>query len=213
MITNKKEFLTGSAEYTSLKILYDSVKNKYCEADPITSNWENSKQMMADGKIAVMCLGSWAVGQVKALSKTPDNIKFMPTPARKDGKALIQIGHDYGMSVSKYSKNKELAKEFVKFFVEQYPKDSNMISALTSAELPSFIKDVQNADLKESTTMTAEQATAFDAIQKESLINLYDNTWIKTIIEMGLGTNKTSFDDYMAQLNKKWVKGIAKASK
>ncbi len=213
MLTNKKEFLSGSTEYTSLKILYDSVKNKYCETDPITSNWENSKQMMADGKIAVMCLGTWAVGQIKALSKSPDDIKFMPTPARKDGKVLVQIGKDYGVAVNKYSKNKDLAKEVCKFFVEQYPKDSNMISSLTSAELPSFLKDVPNMELKESAPMTAAQATALDTIQKESIINLYDNTWIKTIIEMGLGTNKMSFDDYMAQLNKKWVKGIEKASK
>ena len=213
MITNKSEFLSGSAEYTSLKILYDSVKNKYCEVDPITSNWENSKQMMADGKIAVMCLGSWAVGQIKALSKTPDDIKFMPAPARKDGKALDQIGADYGVAVNKHGKNIPLAKEVVKFFVEQYPTDSNMISSLTNAELPAFIKGVQNIDLQENTEMTEAQATALDTIQKESLINLYDNTWIKTVIEMGLGTNKTSFDDYMGQLNKKWVKGIEKASK
>ncbi len=213
MITNKSEFLPGSQEYTSLKILYDAVKNKYCEADPITSNWENSKQMIADGQIGVMCLGSWAIGQFKAVSKTPDDIKFMPAPARKDGKAFVRIGHDYGMAVSKYSKNKDLAKEVVKFFVSEYPKDSNMFSALVGAELPSFMKDVQNIDLKEETTMTTDQSKAFDTIQKESLVNLYDNSWIKTVIEIGLGTNKKSFDDYMKDLNQKWVKGIDKASK
>jgi ABC-type glycerol-3-phosphate transport system substrate-binding protein len=213
MLTNKKEFLPGSAEYASLKILYDAVKNKYCEPDPITSNWENSKQMIADGKIGVMCLGSWAVGQFKAFSKTPDDIKFMPAPARKDGKALIQIGHDYGLAVSKYSKNKEIAKEFIKFFVETYPNDSNMLSALKNAELPDFLKDVQNAELKEAVTMSADQAKACDTIQKESLLNLYDNTWVKTVVEIGLGTKSQSFDDYMTELNKKWVKGIEKASK
>lgn len=212
MITNKNEFLPGSMTYTSLKILYDAVKDKYCEADPITSNWENSKQMIADGKIGVMCLGSWAVGQFKALSKTPEDIKFMPVPARKDGKALVQIGHDLALAVSKYSKNKELAKEFIKFFVEQYPKDSNMISPMKNAELPAFLKDVQNMEMKESITMTTEQSKAFDTIQKESLINLYDSTWIKKVVETGLGTQSKSFDDFMKELNKNWVKGIEKAS-
>lgn len=213
MLTNKKEFLSGSAEYTSLKILYDAVKNKYCEKDPITSNWENSKQLIADGKVGVMCLGSWAVGQCRDKSKTPDDIKFMPTPARKDGKAMVQVGEDFGVAVSKYSKNKELAKEFVKFFVKEYPNDSNMVSSLTSAALPSFLKEIPNVQISEATPMTTAQAKALDTIQKESVVNLFDNTWIKTVIEMGLGTNKTSFDDYMKQLNTKWSQGIDKVSK
>jgi ABC-type glycerol-3-phosphate transport system substrate-binding protein len=194
------------------RTVYDAVKNKYCEPDPITSNWENSKQMIADGKIGVMCLGSWAVGQFKALSKTPEDIKFMPVPARKDGKALVQIGHDLALAVSKYSKNKELAKEFIKFFIGEYPKDSNMISPMKNAELPAFLKDVQNMEMKESITMTTEQSKAFDTIQKESLINLYDSTWIKKVVETGLGTQSKSFDDFMKELNKNWVKGIEKAS-
>jgi ABC-type glycerol-3-phosphate transport system substrate-binding protein len=51
MIYNKSEFATGSATYTSLKMLYDAVKGGYVEKDPTTSDWEKSKQMMADGQI------------------------------------------------------------------------------------------------------------------------------------------------------------------
>ncbi len=213
MLTNKSEYLPGSASYNSLKLLYDAVKNKYVEKDPITSNWEQSKQDMADGKIGVMCLGTWAVGQIKAKSKTPDDIKFMPAPARKDGKVIMQIGPDYGMAVNKHSKNIALSKEFIKFFVKQYPKDSEMISSLVGADLPAYLKDVQNLTLSEVVPLTTAQATAQGTIFKESTININDNAWIKTVVEIGLGTNKTSFDDYMKSVNTKWVKGIDKASK
>jgi len=213
MLTNKSEYLPGSASYASLKLLYDAVKNKYVEKDPITSNWEQSKQDMADGKIGVMCLGTWAVGQIKAKSKTPDDIKFMPAPARKDGKVIMQLGPDYGLAVNKHSKNIALGKEFVKFFVKQYPNDSQMISSLVGAELPAYLKDVQNLTLSEVIPGTTAQSKAQDTIFKESTININDNGWIKTVIESGLGTNKTSFDDYMKAVNAKWVKGIDKASK
>lgn len=208
MIYNKNEFTEGSATYTSLKILYDIVANGYCEEDPITCDWEYSKQAMADGKIGVMCLGTWAVGQIQDLSDNPENIKFMPVPVRHDGKALVQIGSDYGMGVSKHSKNIELAKEFVKFFVREYPNDSNMISSIVGSELPDYLSGTDNIELVEPVMGTTKQAEDMDKVQKEALINIYDGTWVQTIIEIGLSNSDLTFDDYMKQLNDNWSKGI-----
>lgn len=208
MIYNKNEFAQGSPTYTSLKLLYDAVKGGYVEADPTTSDWEMSKQMMADGKIGFMSLGSWAVGQIKALSKTPDNIKFMPAPFRKDGKAFISVGADYGMGVNKNSKNIELAKTFVKWFVARYPQDSAMISSLKDAKLPDFLggAGIELVQAKQGTTKNTQD---LDTVQKQSLISLSDGKWVKTVIEIGLGNNKQTFEQYMADLNSKWAKGVA----
>lgn len=208
MIYNKNEFLPGSVSYTSLKLLYDAVENKCVEEDPITSDWEYSKQAMADGKIGVMCLGSWAIEQIRAKSQTPENIKFMAVPMTNDGKQTIQVAADYRMGVNKNSKNKELGKEFVKFFVERYPKDSAMLSSLKGTELPDFLHVDENTQLVEVQTQTTQQAKDFDAVQKESLINLSDPTWIKTIVEIGLGNGTQTFDEYMKTVNENWVKGI-----
>ena len=208
MIYNKNEFLPGSVSYTSLKLLYDAVENKCVEEDPMTSDWEYSKQAMADGKIGVMCLGSWAIDQIRVKSQTPENIKFMAVPNMNDGKQTIQVAADYRMGVNKNSANKELAKEFVKFFVERYPKDSDMLSSLKGTELPDFLHVDENTQLVEVQTQTTQQAKDFDAVQKESLISLSDPTWIKTIVEIGLGNSNQSFDDYMKLVNENWVKGI-----
>lgn len=208
MFYDKNEFLPGSVTYTSLKLLYDAVANQCVEQDPMTSDWEYSKQAMADGKIGVMCLGSWAIGQIKAKSQNPDNIKFMAAPSTVNGKQNIQVAADYRMGVNKNSENKEVAKDFVKFFVERYPQDSNMLSSLKGTELPDFLKTGGNVELIQQKAGTTEQAKDFDAVQKESLINLSDPTWIKTVIEIGLGNGKQSFDDYMKSLNESWVKGI-----
>jgi raffinose/stachyose/melibiose transport system substrate-binding protein len=212
-IYNKHEFEKGSATYTSLKMLNDAVANKYVEQDPMTSDWELSKQALADGKIGVMCLGSWAVGQVKALSKAPDNIKFMGAPAVHNGKQYVQIASDFAMAVNVHSKNKDVAKEFVKYFVEKYPADSNMVSSIVGAKLPDYLSGSKDIELVQAKMGTTQGAADQDKVQKESLININDGKWVKTIIEIGLGNGKQSFDEYMASLNKSWTTGIESIGK
>ena len=208
LIYNKNEFLPGSATYDSLKLLYEPVAQKLVEDDPMTTDWEKSKQDMADGKIGVMCLGSWAVGQIKDKSKTPENIKFMAVPAVHNGKQTIQISSDYLMGINKNCKNIDLAKEFVKFFVETYPKDSNMICSIKGTKYPDFLKVDDSTELVQATPGTDQSTKDMDAVQKESLINLTDPNWVKPIVEIGLGNGTQTFDEYMKSLNESWVKGI-----
>lgn len=213
MVYSKEAFAPGSPTYTSLKILYDSVANKYVEKDPMTSDWEKSKQDLADGKIGIMSLGSWAVGQIKAKSKTPENIKFMGAPALHDGKQYVQIASDYMMGVNIHSKNKDIAKDFVKYFVEKYPNDSEMISSIVGAKLPDYLSGASNLELVQAKMGTTQSTIDLDKVQKESLINLNDSKWVKTIIEIGLGNGKQTFEEYMASLNKSWASGVDSISK
>lgn len=213
MIYNKKEFQQGSPTYTLLKMLNDAVVNKYVEKDPMTSDWEYSKQAMADGKIGVMCLGSWAVGQIQAMSKNPENIKFMGAPAVNNGKQYIQIGSDFMMGVNVHSKNKDLAKEFVKYFVEKYPNDSNMISSIVGAKLPAYLSGASNLELVQAKIGTTQGAADQDAVQKAALLSFSDGKWVKTVIEIGLGNGKQTFEEYMASLNKSWTSGIESIGK
>lgn len=213
MVYSKEAFAPGSPTYTALKILYDSVANKYVEKDPMTSDWEKSKQDLADGKIGVMSLGSWAVGQIKAKSKTPENIKFMGAPALHDGKQYVQIASDYMMGVNIHSKNKDVAKEFVKYFVEKYPNDSDMVSSIVGAKLPDYLSGGSNLELVQAKMGTTQSTIDLDKVQKESLINLNDSKWVKTVVEIGLGNGKQTFEDYMASVNKSWTSGIESISK
>lgn len=207
VIYDKNAFGQGSPLYTSLKLLNDAVANKYVEEDPMTSDWEKSKQDMADNKIGVMALGSWAIGQIQDKSQTPENIKFMSAPVNHNGKQVIQIASDYMMGVNVHSKNKDIAKEFVKYFVEKYPSDSNMISSIVGAKLPEYLSG-SKAELVQQKMGTTQSTVDLDKVQKESLINLNDSKWVKTVIEIGLGNGKQTFDEYMASLNKSWNTGI-----
>ena len=52
-------------------LLYDAVKAGPTEADPTTTNWEDSKKLIGTGKIATMMLGSWAIAQMQAAARPP----------------------------------------------------------------------------------------------------------------------------------------------
>ena len=76
-----------------------------------------------------------------------------------------------------------------------------------------FLSTDENTELVQAVPGTTESAQDFDTVQKESLINLADGTWIKTIIEIGLGNSNQTFDEYMQSLNKAWVSGIEATGK
>jgi predicted P-loop ATPase len=116
------------------------------------------------------------------------------------------------MGVNVHSKNKDIAKEFVKYFVEKYPNDSNMISSIVGAKLPAYLSG-SNAELVQQKMGSTQNAVDLDKVQKESLINLSDSKWVKTIIEIGLGNGKQTFDQYMNSLNDNWTKGIESIGK
>ena len=137
----------------------------------------------------------------------------MPAPAVNNGKQYIQIGSDFGMGVNIHSKNKDLAKEFVKFFVEKYPTDSNLISSIVGAKLPDYLSGTSNLELVQAKMGTTQTTADLDAVQKASLININDGKWVKTIIEIGVGNGKQTFDEYMASLNKSWTDGITSIGK
>ena len=79
-------------------LLFNIVKEKLAEADPTTTNWEDSKGQIATGKVGTMWLGSWAVSQMqdaaKKAGKDPSSIGYMPFPAQSGGKFCSVVSPD-----------------------------------------------------------------------------------------------------------------------
>src|SRR5450432_588266 len=80
--TETAPWSSGNDLFQIDSLLYNIVHDKLSEPDPTTTNWENSKTLLATGKISAMWLGSWAVTQMQAAAKTagqdPSEIGFMP---------------------------------------------------------------------------------------------------------------------------------------
>ena len=67
-------------------LLYDAVEAGLTEADPTTTNWEESKRLLGTGKVATMVLGSWAIAQMQAAARRRrkrDDIGYLPVPGRR----------------------------------------------------------------------------------------------------------------------------------
>ncbi len=85
----------GKDHYVIDSLLFDLVEKGLTEADPPTStNWELSKTMIADGEIATMFLGSWAIPQmrqaVEEAGGDPADISYIPSRRRRTGGSCMR---------------------------------------------------------------------------------------------------------------------------
>lgn len=210
-------FVQGQPHYDLYKVMYDAAKNGLIEKDPTTTNWEASKSDLANGKIGAMVLGSWAIGQVKAIATNPDDIAFMPFPTNAK-EVIMPLADDYTLGVSVHSKNKEAAKAWVEWFINKssYPTtEGGGMSPVVGAELPATLKQFEGTDVKFSlqTPAQAGQEGLVDKIDKDSEIGLWQADFKKRIIEAAIGNRSESYDDIMKDLNDAWVKSRAKVAK
>ncbi|AWB46383.1 sugar ABC transporter substrate-binding protein [Paenibacillus sp. CAA11] len=210
-------FVKGQPHYELYKVMYDAVKQGLIEEDPTTTDWETSKADLANGKIGTMVLGSWALGQVQALTSTPEDIGFMPFPTNAE-KVIVPLADDYTIGVSSKSKNKEAAHAWVDWFINKsgYPTtEGGGMSPVIGAELPATLKQFEGSDIafEMQTPAKAGQEGLLDKIDKDSEIGLWQPDFKKRIIEAAIGNTNESFDDIMKDLNDAWVKSRAKFAK
>lgn len=210
MIHDDAPFSPGKPHYELYKIMYEVVKRGLTEKDILASDWELSKQMMADGKIGVMALGSWAIGQVRDISKTPENIGYMPYPASVKGKVYAEVGLDYNISVNKNSKNKAAALAWATWFATEsgYAKDCESIPALKGSAYPAVLSAFSEAGTTYLIGMApkAGEEGLFDKLDKESEIGLWQAPQKIRIVDAAMGTSKESYDDIMKDWNARWAK-------
>jgi ABC-type glycerol-3-phosphate transport system substrate-binding protein len=123
LTTTKEPWAAGQDLNTVDWLLYDIVHDKLSEADPNTTNWENSKALIGTGKVATMWLGSWAVAQMQDAAKKagqiPDDIGFMPFPAQKDGHFCSVVRPDYQYAVNVHSTHKAAARAWLDWYINK----------------------------------------------------------------------------------------------
>jgi raffinose/stachyose/melibiose transport system substrate-binding protein len=190
-------------------LLYDVVHDKLVEKDPTTTNWENSKGMIARGQIATMQLGSWAVSQMQAAAKTagknPDDIGFMPFPAQKSGKFCSMLSSDYQEAVSIHSQHKAAARAWVDWFTDKsgFAQNEGSIPTLKSGALPATLKPFEDNGV---TLLERSEAksTQVNAIDNAAEIGLAKPDYRQKLVDMARGVQSGSLKGYFADLDKKW---------
>ena len=208
LISDKNAFAEGSSHYVVAKLLYDIVDRGLCEEDPTTCDWEASKGMLNRGEIGCMVLGNWAIQQMKDADAYADNVSYMPFPVTVDGKQYATSGTDYCYAVNTHSENKEAAKAFVQFMVDEsgLALASGGISLLKSDPMPTGLENFENVAFIVDQPATAENLGALDDVQYGSGITLYDGGFrLGNVVDIARGIGSMSFEEYMKSLNDAWA--------
>ncbi len=203
-------FSPGRPHYIVYKVMYDAVANGLVEEDPMTSDWESSKVRLGNGEIAAMVLGSWAIQQCKDLSDTPEDVGYMPFPyTNEDGKIYANSGGDKALGINKNSKNKEAARAWIDWFLDEstFARDSGAIPTLKGAAFPDTLKAFQDLGVILITDDPAPQGEEglVDELDKLSEVGLWESNFKKDIIEAALGNKDLTYDEIMDELNEKWA--------
>lgn len=128
ILGNKTILNKESGMYKSLNLAREIVKRGYCEEDLLNYDWQQFKNDMNEGKIAMVIWNSDFINQLEDMGMNKEDIGMFPIPETN----VIKIYGDYKFAVSKNSDNKEVAKEFLKYIFEEsrYSKAVKNISPL-----------------------------------------------------------------------------------
>ena len=217
-LTNKEDlFVEGDAYYNVFKMMYDVFSDStLIEADPVSSDWEGSKLMIAKGEIATMTMGSWAVSQFKQVATenglNPDDIAYMPAPFSKDGKQYAETTSDYCLGVNKNSDDahKELAKKYVEWFIAEsgFSKAEGGINTLQGSEMPDYLTAFSDCVFFEKATAPEGLTGVWDAIDKESEVGIWQGDAANFKLQMAeaafAAKGDAGFKEIVDAVNAKW---------
>ena len=197
-------FRSGSTHYQVYCLLYDIVSNGLAGDTPMETNWEESKVMLNNGEIGCMVMGSWSITQFKHAGENSDSVAFMPFPNEINGEQYMTISTDYCYSISNKSENKEAARAYIDYMLDEsgYALNQETLSIVKTDPYPDSYGDMQKAIVINSKVATSEN---YDKRQKLSAnLNLEDTAETKRVIESAAGASEESFNDIMDDWNTRW---------
>lgn len=220
MSSMESPFSAGKPTGDVLEILYKFVSEGWVEEDLATTNWEQSKVDMANGKVGMMTLGMWAVSQIQEANEdNASDIGIAPFPANNSGELKAGAGPDQYLGVSVHSKHKEEAKDFAIYFANclDYLDASGFIPSnqkLTSGN--HVVKEYQESgvELMFGDPAEADQAASdlTTEIANESGIKFWEGGYIQNAV-IAAKKGRTEFEKVIEDYNSKWNANKEKLTK
>lgn len=117
MIDDNGPFSPGKPFHSSLRIAHSIFTQNLSESEYILNNWERSKQEFINDRNAMYFLGNWVIPQLIEAGMKSEDIGFAPLPLDDSETKKVLLTFDWGLAVSKYSKNPDAAKAWIKFIL------------------------------------------------------------------------------------------------
>ncbi|MCD9020278.1 extracellular solute-binding protein [Cohnella sp. NL03-T5] len=189
----------------SLGILKQLYEKGDLEKDIYSANWDQTQKDIATGKTAMMYIGNWFFSSLVTGGLALEDIGFVPLPYDNSGTYKGMMRNDWAYAVSATSKNKPLAKAFIKFMLEESGDETDHMFI-------SPLKD-KKQDLPQLTQFMSYNPTMLEAQAVSTEVTAAENKMqfdlFKFIQEATVGDLQDVFDGY----NKKWKTAKAAASK
>ncbi|MBR1383082.1 MAG: carbohydrate ABC transporter substrate-binding protein, partial [Ruminococcus sp.] len=215
ILNNKLDlFAKDGGYYQVYKLMFDIFSTpEILEEDHANTDWESSKVWFGEGKIATLVMGSWAISQFQ--ENAGDNVAdigYMPAPfTAADGKQYAETSSDFCLGVSKNSKNVELAKKYVEWFVNDsgYAQKEGLIGAALGSQMPDNLSAFQNVETFSKNSAPDELIGKWDEVDKESGVGIWDgsndNFKLKMAEAAFAGKGESEFDAIIKEANDKWA--------
>ncbi|MBC7549628.1 MAG: extracellular solute-binding protein [Cellulomonas sp.] len=198
----------GEEKYTADSLLYDIAAAGLIEEDPTTTNWENSKNLIATGKIATMVLGSWALPQMQEAATTagndPADIGFMPVPTQVDGVFHSPVGGDYKMGINVNSEHKAAARAWLDWFIVDsgYYEVAGALPTVADQPAPDSLMEFEATGVKYVEMTPAPISTVIDNAAE---IGISQPDYYRLLVDSARGASSETKDQIFDGLNTKWA--------
>ncbi|MBO2446323.1 carbohydrate ABC transporter substrate-binding protein [Actinomadura barringtoniae] len=209
LVSTKEPWAAGQDLNVVDTLLHDIVHDKLSEADPNTTNWENSKNLIGTGKIATMWLGSWAVVQMREAAqkagRNPDDIGFMPFPQQVNGAFCTVVRPDYQYAINAHSNAKPAARAWIDWYINKSgdAQKSLSISSVKGTPLPSSLQPFKDQGVR-FIQLSYAKNTQVNDIDKASEVGLNAQDYPQRIVDVARGAAKGNLQDVFKDLNGKW---------
>jgi len=214
MVTDETPWAEGRPLRQAYQLLYDLVDRGLVEADPVTSDWDESRQAMARGEIGVLFLGDWITQQVQdepVANPQPECFDYMASPWNVDGVQYAYMYPDYSYGINANSSHQAAARAFVDWFAENsdYTGYTRQIPPTIGAEWPEYLQRLVDAGVQPVFRNPAPEGETglFERINNFSQILGFPESK-RAVIDSALGTSGQSFDQVMENLNNTWADAI-----
>lgn len=160
---NGNPFDEGQPIREVMDLFYKLAAGGYIEEDPITGDYNQSLQLLADGKVAMIMRASQDLATIQALNDSEDNIKLAPFPTTLNGTTSVPVGAPGVIGINKNTENLATAKAFLEYFISAesgYAEDLDGVPVIIEE-----LNDDQRA-LFEEGTIVKTASTEDAAIQE-----------------------------------------------
>lgn len=193
--------------------IYTMITKGYTEKDPMTGDLGESMQLVANGDVGSIVMGSMVLDTVKSMSDNPDAIKMAPFTVQYDGKSYMPYGADELIGVSNKSSNKATAKAFLEFFVSPesgFAYNNGGFSPLLNSydDAPAGIKE-QLETFELVRTIATEDTDTYSKFNEISRSANIPSIKVAITDLLGVAINDGDYDAWLKEQEETWQKAMS----